>query len=245
MVEIPGAKTTLREFFSRPYVYDGLIAFFALSGGVAKVWSDFQDEKYVPATLWGIASVGVFVFSVLKFSVQYQNDAPARSPHSLESALMVLHEKVKAAGAEPGVRLRTTLFRPVNEGELEQVTEYIGEKPEPGARKATRRFDCRCGVIGRALKEKQPKVATRENTDYERYIEELVAEWNYNDSDARRLTKDVYAWMAIPLQDDNGRVYAVVYCDANRQRYFHKEAIKEHARHTCLGIAAFCNEWYG
>jgi hypothetical protein len=244
VVEIPGAKTTLKEFFSRPYVYDGLVAFFALSGGIAKVWADVHDEKYVPAVLWGIASVGVFVFSVLKFAVQYANDVPPRSPHSLESALTVLHEKVRAAGATQDVRLRTTLFRPVSESELEQVTEYIGERAGAGVRKATRRFDTRCGVIGRALKEKQPKIATRQSTDYEEYIQELIAEWNYNESDARRLTKDVYAWMAIPLQDDEGRVYVVVYCDADEQRFFHNDAIKEQARHACLGIAAFCNERY-
>src|SRR5262245_59818135 len=95
--------------------------------------------------------------------------------HELEGCLYTLHAVLAPPEA---CRLRLAVHRPVDD-KLEQVTEYIGDRPKLG--RIGRRFPANAGIIGKAFREQDVFIARRLNNDYEAYVRELITEWNYTE----------------------------------------------------------------
>jgi putative methionine-R-sulfoxide reductase with GAF domain len=123
---------------------------------------------------------------------------------------------------------------------LEQVTEYVGDKPKPG--RIGRRFPANAGIIGKAFREKEVFVGRRINDDYEAYVREMVREWNYTEERARHLEPGVMEWMAVPFIEGD-RLNAILYVDATQRGFFTQDR-QELVLAAQRGIAVFVGKRY-
>jgi hypothetical protein len=132
---------------------------------------------------------------------------------------------------------------PVEEAEvLEQVTEYIGDKPKRG--RVGRQFPMNAGIIGKAYRENDVFVGRRQNDNYDDYVRELVTDWNFTERRARMLNPATMEWMAVPLSTGpRAQVEAVLYLDANCRDFFNpaRQAVVLDA---VTGIANFIGKRY-
>jgi len=85
-------------------------------------------------------------------------------------------------------------------------------------------------------------VAQRQNADYEAFLRELVQEWSYTPQDARALTPDRQAWMAVPIKGISG-VVAVVYLDSDQRELFTSE-VQQLIVLACQGVASYISARY-
>lgn len=151
-----------------------------------------------------------------------------------------------AEGDRSGGRVRLTLHRVVPRGkghppeELEQLLPYLGGPGSPPGR----RFSIRSGIIGRAARERASIAATRQNDGYEAFVRELVRNWAYTEEDARSLSADRRAWMAVPILGTRGVLSAVVYLDSTDPAFFTQE-VQDLVINCCEGIATYTMEAYG
>jgi hypothetical protein len=155
----------------------------------------------------------------------------------------------RAAGIEkPGDgTLRVTLYRVVvprkkapSAEELEQLLPYVG-----GAGGAARRtFSIRSGAIGLAARNKAPVTAKRKSAGHAGFVKELVHDWGFTENEARSITADRQAWMAVPIFSGQGAVVAVVFLDSSVPGFF-TSVIRRTVGNACGGIAAYITEAYG
>src|SRR5690349_7647321 len=125
---IPRSPTGARWWFGQTSTYDVLIAVFAAIIGITTTASYVSQKRMGLAALAGVGTFGVVALTVLKHVVTLVAARKKASTHELEGCLHTLY----AVLAPPtGVRLRLAVHVPVGET-LEQVTEYIGDKPKPG-----------------------------------------------------------------------------------------------------------------
>jgi hypothetical protein len=168
----------------------------------------------------------------------------------LRAALHVLFATVcRTAGISEeertGGRLRLTVHRVVTKGksepveELEQLLPYMGGTGNPPGR----RFSIRSGIIGAAARRKAAIVAVRGCAEHEGFVQELMRDWAYTETDARRLTPDRHTWMAVPLMNGGGATVAVVYLDS-RDPWFFTESLQDLILAVCGGINTYTLEAY-
>lgn len=167
----------------------------------------------------------------------------------LLGAMHVLYGLVSArAGIAPHEhgRLRITIHRVVppasNAGsadELEQMLPYIGGSGGG----AGRRFSIRSGVTGWAVRTKAAVATARDSDDHESFIAELVRNWAFTEDDARRITSDRRAWMAVPVVGRNRAVAAVVFLDSDDRTLFTSE-LQKIIVDACSGITSYVIEAY-
>lgn len=113
---------------------------------------------------------------------------------------------------------------------------------------AGRRFSLKSGIVGRVVREalagnKDGLAVQRQNDDYDAFISDLRNVWGYTDKEARALTHDRQAWMAIPMFDAHTEVIGVVYLDSNLKDVFTKEA-QTLIIYACYGITQYIEERY-
>ncbi len=194
--------------------------------------------------------LGASVAKVLHARTQDRERRRADEYEGFRAALQVLFTAVCAtAGITNAERdkgkLRLTIHRVVAGGkrdppeELEQMLSYVGG---PG-NAAGRRFSIRSGIIGKAARRASALVAQRENRDYDGFVGELVRDWAYPEHDARRLSPDRHAWMAVPIIGTAKEVLAVVYLDSSDPGFF-TDAVQDLILSGCRGIAEFTMEAY-
>ncbi|HLG59681.1 MAG TPA: hypothetical protein VI485_30360 [Vicinamibacterales bacterium] len=206
--------------------------------GIASAWNLASQDKTVLASLVGVGTIGVLVFTATQHVIGLTAARKKDSTHELEGCLYTLHAVL---GPGDGCKVRLAIHVPVDEA-LEQVTEYIGDTPKPG--RVGRRFPGNAGIIGKAFREKDVFIGRRVNDDYESYVRELVTEWNYTEERARRLNPGAMEWMAVPFYDaDRHRVEAVLYLDANKRDFFTAER-QELVLAAVNGIAVFVGKRY-
>lgn len=75
-------------------------------------------------------------------------------------------------------------------------------------------------------------------------MKELVHDWGYTEKEARAITADRQAWMAVPIFGGQGAVVAVVFLDSSVPGFFTR-AIQRTVGNACGGIAAYIAEAYG
>jgi len=193
--------------------------------------------------------VAASVVRVLHARAQDREQKRREDYDGLLGAMHVLYGLVSARagiGPQEHGRLRVTIHRvvqPVKGGaaeELEQLLPYIG-----GARDgAGRKFSIRSGVIGKAVRGRGAVFASRASEDYEQFLSDLVRDWAYTEHDARRLTSDRRAWMAVPVFDRKKIVVmAVVYLDSNETEFFTPD-LRKVILEACGGVASYVNEVY-
>lgn len=141
--------------------------------------------------------------------------------------------------------MRLTIHRVVTRGkavppeELEQLFPYMGgEGNSPG-----RRFSIRSGIIGLVARGRFAMVAGRECAEHEGFVAELVEDWAYTEHDARKLTPDRHAWMAVPMLSATGATVAVVYLDSRDPDFF-TEPLQRQVLIICGGINNYLTEAY-
>jgi hypothetical protein len=167
----------------------------------------------------------------------------------LRSALHMLFAAVcHTAGFEEADRasgrLRVTMHRVVPNGEnppeeLEQLLPYVGGPGEPPGR----RFSTRTGIIGRAARLNAPIVAARESANYRQFVQELVWEWAFPEHEARKLSSDRHAWMAVPIDGATQGPMAIVYLDSNVHDFF-SDAVQSIVLAMCDALKRYITEAY-
>jgi hypothetical protein len=98
-------------------------------------------------------------------------------------------------------------------------------------------------VVGRVVLTKNPAAMKRASEDLKAYIKEMVEVWHMPESEAKDLSSDRYAFLAVPLQDDNDNVVAVVFLDSSDRDFFDDGMIKMVVR-GCGGLATFAKGRY-
>jgi GAF domain len=196
-------------------------------------WS--QGRRWL-AFLASVGTLGVLRFSVIQHAVGLTAARKKDSMHELEGCLYTLHAVLMPSEQ---CRLRLAVHRPTRDA-LEQVTEYVGDKPKPG--RIGRLFPANAAIIGKAFRENEVLIARRINDDYEAYVKELITDWNYTEERARLLNPGAMEWMAVPLTE-NGKVEAIVYLDVN-QRGFLTDERQELVLAAVRGIAVFVGRRY-
>jgi hypothetical protein len=233
---VPAPPQGLRWVLSQTTTYGIVIGLFAAFVGLESALNLWDQGRISRALLVACGTAGVVCFTVLQHLVGLAAARKKDSMHELEGCLYTLH-----AVLDPPehCRLRLAVHRPVHDT-LEQVTEYIGDRPKPG--RIGRRFPANAGIIGKAFREKHVFIARRMNDDYEAYVRELVTDWNYTDAQARRLNPAAMEWMAVPLLE-GGEVDAVVFLDVNRRGFFTTER-QDLVLAASRGIAVFIGRRY-
>jgi hypothetical protein len=233
---IPRPPKGVRWLLTQTATYDFLIALFASVIGFSSATNFASQNRTGLALLVGLGTIGVLAFSAIKQGVGLAAARKKDSTHELEGCLYTLHAVLAS-----NCRLRLAIHVPVRDA-LEQVTEYIGDRPKPG--RIGRQFPANAGIIGKAYRERDVFVGRRLNDDYESYVQELVTDWNYTEERARALDPAVMEWMAVPFYDsDLQRVYAVLYLDANQRDFFTPDR-QETVLSAVSGIAVFVGKRY-
>jgi hypothetical protein len=251
MGNIPGPQK--ERFYEKKYVVE-LIAILpplvtAAVGALVNLGDPAKRTLgwwLVGATAWlAIASV----LKVLHAASQDRDRKHAKEYDGLRGSLWVLYESIRReAGLETrdDGTLRITIHRVVpakrkgaSAEELEQLLPYVGGKGDPPGRK----FSVRSGVIGKAARERVMVVVLRDSGDYPGLVRELIGTWSYTEDEARKLTPDRRAWMAVPIVAVDLSISAVVYLDSSVRDFFTPELMRLIAN-GCHGIAAYVQEVY-
>jgi hypothetical protein len=235
---IPRPQKGIRWLIAQTATYDIVIALFASAVGFSSAVNYASQGRRWLAAAVVLGTIGVLSFTAVKQGVGLAAARKKDSTHELEGCLFTLHAVL---APQAGCRLRLAIHVPVVET-LEQVTEYIGDKPRQG--RVGRQFPMNAGIIGKAYREKEVFVGRRVNDDYEAYVQELVRDWNYTEERARLVNPGVMEWMAVPFYDsDRQRVQAVLFLDATQKGFFTAER-QELVLAAVSGIAVFIGKRY-
>jgi len=221
----------LLRFLKESTPYELLSALVTLSAGVVSA----SEKQSATAAILILLGVVLFVLTTVKLTVIWWTKEKLRSAHRLESSLYALHAILSSDADEANPpKLRVTIHVPTpNEKELEQVLDYVGDS-RAGAT-AGRKFSVSCGIIGEAFRRKETLAATRQSADTEGYVKELIEDWGYTESDARKRDHSAMSWLAIPLESgDKKRVEGIVYCDSVDPEFF-TEIRTQLAYYACVG----------
>ncbi len=257
MAKIPGLNPA--KWHDKEWVVEGFASvppiIVALITGL-NFYYDPTKPKVLALVLFGAAvwlTLATF-FKVRRAEAKDQERKRLTSPDGLLGCVMVLYQVLRshkgtAEGADPA-KLRLTIHRVVPTKtnvsgaetlELEQVLPYVGA--EGG--EAGRRFSKRSGIIGFVLRDKRPYAAERQNEGHEEFVDELVKNWSYTQAEARALTSDRQAWMAVPVfdRDKNEEVGGIVFLDSCDKNYFDDATILL-ITHACAGITDYIDKRY-
>jgi hypothetical protein len=252
MGNIPGPQK--ERFYEKKYVVELIAILPPLVTAAVGALVNLNDPAkrtlgwwLVGATAWLALASAV---KVLHAATQDRQRKRVEDYDGLRGALCVLYETVRrAAGIEKAGdgTLRVTIHRIVlpgekgaTDGRLEQLLPYVGGSGGP----ARRTFSIRSGVIGLAVRKKAPATAKRKRSEHSDFVKELVHDWSYPEEEARSITADRQAWMAVPIFSGDGAVGAVVSLDSSVPGFFTR-AIQRTVGNACGGIAAYIAEAYG
>lgn len=251
MGNIPGPQK--ERFYEKKYVVE-LIAVLPplITAAVGALVSLTDPTKrtlgwwLAGATAWLALASGV---KVLHAATQDRERKRSKDYDGLRGALCVLYETVRREAGLNAIgdgTLRVTIHRvmwPARKGtgaeELEQLLPYIGGTGgAPG-----RKFSIRAGVIGKAAREKRAVVVRRESEVYPDFVRELVRIWAYTEEEARAVSADRHAWMAVPILGADLAVAAVVYLDSSIPGFFTADT-QQLVSNACSGVATYIVETY-
>jgi hypothetical protein len=252
MGNIPGPQK--ERFYEKKYVVE-LIAVLPplVTAAVGALVSLGDPAKrtlgwwLIGATAWlALASI----VKVLHAAAQDRQRKRVEDYDGLRGSLWVLYEVARHAArlekAGDGT-LRITIHRVIipsrsaaSAGRLEQLLPYVGGTGGP----ARRTFSTRCGVIGLAVREKVAFAVRRKSIEHSDFVKELVHDWGYTEEEARSISADRQAWMAVPIFSAQGAVVAVVSLDSSIPGFFTR-AMRQTVGNACGGIAAYIAEAYG
>ena len=86
--------------------------------------------------------------------------------------------------------------------------------------------------------------ATRQSLNEQTFVEAMVSDWGYSESEARKLSNDRQSWLAVPINGpDANSTLGVVYLDSSDPEFFTDEVTKL-VIEGCAEIAKFVHERY-
>lgn len=226
------------RFLQSDYFVEGLIAWFALTGGIAKVWGVLDPKRtYVIAGLWATAAIGVFVCSIGKVYLKWCQQYDPNVKTALDGCLTMLEtELVQELGTDKGIR--TTIHRVEHEKlYYEQVTDYVGDSRGNG--KAGRRYRLETGIVGKAIRSGDFEYSVRQNRNHTKFIDELRQDWNYTKKEAGNIDTSTMSCVAHPIHRMDESVTGVLYIDSTEPDSFDGENARQIIRKCCIGIANF------
>lgn len=242
------------RWYEKKAVIEALATVPPLLAAVIGALTSLSDRQKRVFGWWLLAGAAWLVLAstakVLHARSEDRQRRRTRDHDGLHAALHVLFATVCAAAGiadaeQASGRVRLTIHRVVAKGrrgppeELEQLLPYMGG---PG-NAAGRRFSIRSGIIGKAVRRKSAVVARRERADHEGFVGELVRDWAYTEHDARTLSPDRHAWMAVPVVGPSREPVAVVYMDSSEPCFFTDE-VQDLVLAGCRGIAEYTMEAY-
>ncbi|WP_420128343.1 hypothetical protein [Longimicrobium sp.] len=251
MGNIPGPQK--ERFYEKKYVVE-LIAILpplvtAAVGALVNLGDPAKRTLgwwLVGATAWLALASGV---KVLHAATQDRDRKRIKEYDGLRGSLWVLYEAVRGAtdlGILTEGALRITIHRVadpnrkgVEPGQLEQLLPYIGGLGGPPRRV----FSIRTGVIGLAVREKDAVAVNRKSDGHAGFVRELIKEWGYVEDEARAVSPDRQAWMAIPMLNARNVPVAVVSLDSSIPDFFSPE-IQKVILGCCRGVGAYIQEAY-
>jgi hypothetical protein len=251
MGNIPGPQK--ERFYEKKYVVELIAVLPPLVTGAVGALVSLGDPAKRTLGWWLAGATGWLVLAsavkVLHAAAQDRDRKRVKQYDGLRGSLWVLYESVRrAAGLENpwDGTLRITIHRVVSAGkdhggveELEQLLPYVGGTGAP----AGRRFSIRSGVIGKAVREKKVIAVVCESESYQGFLKELIREWAYTEDEARKLTPDRRAWMAVPILAADESVAAVVYLDSSVRDLF-TPALVQLIVNGCHGTTSYVREVY-
>lgn len=257
MAKIPGLNPV--KWYDKEWPVEGFASvppiIVAAVGGLS-FYFDSTKPKVISFALFGAVAwlALATVLKVRRAEAKDQERKRLTSPDGLLGCVMALYQVLRshkgtAEGDDPA-KLRLTIHRVVpakttSSGleilELEQVLPYVGA--EGG--EAGRRFSKRSGIIGFVLRDKHPYAAERQNDGHEAFVDELIKSWSYTQAEAKALTADRQAWMAVPVfdRDKNEEVGGIVFLDSCDKNYFDDNTILL-ITHACAGITDYIDKRY-
>jgi GAF domain-containing protein len=240
---LPRPRSPLRRLLTSHVPYNaGQTIFTALAGGGATFglnvlglqgWALFTGICTALATAFGIVGAGMEV----------RTEAGKETVHELEGCLETLLSILNPPGhPEYDKGLRATLHVAVERGaSFLQVVDYVGDDRMP--KTAGRRFRSTAGLAGRVLRNGSPYAASRSVANHESYVHELVTEWGYTETEARKRDMSAMSWMAVPLAH-SGRLEGLLYLDSTRKAFFDDERRQVLILSAAVGIAKFSARRY-
>jgi hypothetical protein len=251
MGTIPGLRK--ERFYEKKYVVELLAVLPPLVTAAVGALVNLDDPAKRTLGWWlAGATAWLALASILKvLHAAAQDDERKRSMDydGLRGALCVLYEIVRREAGLNAIgdgTLRMTIHRVVwpskkaaGAEELEQLLPYIGGTGgAPG-----RKFSIRAGVVGKAAREKRAVVVRRDSEMYPDFVRELVRIWAYTEEEARAVSADRHAWMAVPIPGADLTVAAVVYLDSSIPGFFTAD-VQELVGNACSGVATYIVETY-
>ena len=243
---IPAPKGKWFHFFTNLSLYDVLIAFAALMAAVGAAYLSYgevyKNKRDIGYLVFGTAFV-MFVANIVKAILQWRERSEKQSTHELEGCLFtlffILMEPLGATADETGFRI--TIHVPKGDGQnLVQVIDYVGSQ-----RKTNRKGQITpiaCGITGRAFRVKGEVRLKRADSNYENYLNEIMANQGYTRQQAEKLDPSTMSGYAYPIFD-NQQVLGIVYADATNADFFTEERINI-IQNACVGIARFVGQKY-
>ena len=190
---IPRHGSFVKRCLADPSFYDFGVAIFA---GAAAVYNALGKNDGITA----LFAMCICALSIRKATISIRKNLNQKSIHELEGCLNTLHAMISRRGTS-GASLWMTLHVPIQRGQrLEQIMDYVSDD-ESLRSGAGRKFPAQSGVIGVALREKEPILAVRQNSDHQAYIHELKRDWSYTDADARKTNPATMRYLRCPVEE--------------------------------------------
>jgi hypothetical protein len=253
MVRIPG--TERRRWYGQKWFSEALGSIPPIVLTSVTAWGLYGDSTKPRGLFWAavVAILWIATASLVKVRIAHTEDKERQQQHSPEGLAGCLHVLYRYLQAASGFtesereKLRMTIHRVVEAEKeaaepewLEQVVPYVGG---PGG-KPGRRFRIASGIIGLAVRDKQPVEASRESDDYAAFLRELIQKWGYTRAEAQGIQEDRQSWMAVPIFDKNQEVLGTVFLDSNQRNFFAGEEKQMLIIRACSGVANYIEERY-
>ena len=99
-------------------------------------------------------------------------------------------------------------------------------------------------AAAKVLSDGEAYAASRDFPNHERYVQELVNYWGYDEREARTKDMSAMSWMAVPLADRAGVVGGVLFVDSTRRDFFSAPTRQRILLTSAIGIAKFAARRY-
>ena len=245
-------KISRRSFFDRELPIEVLLAIGAVAVGFSSLYKAKSDYEAGQSPGWivslqiggSFALVVAAVYRIFRARRKDQKEDDARDPGDLSGCVHVLYSILakRLSIAAPDGTLRITLYRvekstnSTDPDSLEQVIDYVGG----GGGSKGRVFSSKSGIIGLVARTGDPTRARRRGTTPEECLKELMSKWGYTAAEAKEISVDRLAWMAVPIYGESpNNVIGVLYLDSKRPELFDDSNVQKIVLYATMGIARF------
>lgn len=242
----------IRRFYERKWFTEFFASGPPIVAGAVGALKAYEAAPTNTSWIWlSVGLAWLLVAQTTKVFLAYKQESredEQRSHDGLQAALSVLHAVITDAlnkqGDDPP-DLRATFHRVVppipDAKKLEQIIPYVGGACDG----ENRQFPIHAGITGSAVRQNQVLIMDRLGQSEDAYRKELIADWAYTESDARKMTMDRFSAIALPVTDRTGKqVLGVIYMDAKRKNCFSSADVQNLIVAASGGITKYVGERY-